>query len=284
MAGLADVAGGVTAVTGPGKGSGKTTFLNALLPAAREAGPVALFSVGVDGGLKAGERARAAEVRVEEGDVVLTTDRFARASSARLEILEALEGRTVLGRLLLGRAVRRGEVTLVGAESVGALAEVVALARGEGWAASCLVDGAASRLTQVGALEGARFVYTVRVDRASLSRIVEELQALVALARLPVSPEPPPGALRVEGPLTEEGRSRLPTPCPPLSFEDFTKLFLPPRALLRLLAAAPCSLRRGFPLLGVVAALRDVTPDELEAAAGPAVAPYLLENPYAVAA
>jgi len=271
-------------VTGPGKGSGKTTLLNALRPAARKAGPVGLFSVGVDGGLKAGERARAAEVGVEDGDVVLTTDLFARASSARLEVLEALEGRTVLGRLLLGRAVRRGEVTLVGAESVGALAGVVALARSEGWAASCLVDGAASRLTQVGALGGARFVYTVRVERGNLPRVAEELLALVALAELPVFPEPPAEALRVEGPLTEEGRSRLPTPCPPLSFEDFTKLFLPPRALLRLLTAAPCSLRRGFPLLGVVAALRDVTRDELEAAAGPSVVPYLLENPYAVAA
>lgn len=271
-------------MTGPGKRSGKTTLLNALLPAARKAGPVGLFSVGVDGGLKAGDRARAAEVRVEEGDVVLTTDLFARASSARLEVLETFEGRTVLGRLLLGRAVRRGEVTLVGAESVGALGAVVGVARSEGWAASCLVDGAASRLTQVGALEGARFVYTVRVDRGGLARLAEELRALVALAEIPVSPEPPAGALRVEGPLTEEGRSRLPAPCPPLSLADFTKLFLPPRALLRLLAAAPCSLRRGFPLVGIVAALRDVTREELEAAAGPAVTPYLLENPYAVAA
>lgn len=271
-------------MTGPGKGSGKTTLLSALIPLAREAGPVGLFSVGVDGGLKAGARAHAAEVRVEEGDVVLTTDLFARASSARLEVLEALEGRTVLGRLLLGRAVRRGEVTLVGAESVAALAEVVALARSEGWTASCLVDGAASRLTQVGGLEGARFVYTVRVDRASLSRLAEELRALVALAELPVSPVPPEGAFRVEGPLTEEGRDRLPAPCPPLSLADFTKLFLPPRALLRLFASVPCSLRRGLPLLAVVATLRDVTTDELAEAAGPSVAPYLLDNPYTVAA
>lgn len=271
-------------MAGPGKGSGKTTLLNALLPAARKAGPVGLFSVGVDGGLKAGERARAAEVRVEEGDVVLTTDLFARASSARLEVLEALEGRTVLGRLLLGRAVRRGEVTLVGAESVAALGAAVALARAEGWAASCLVDGAASRLTQIGALEGARFVYAVRADRGSLARLAEELRALVAVASLPVSPEPPAGALRVDGPLTEEGRGRLPSPCPPLSLEDVTKLFLPPRDLLRLLDAVPCTLRRGFPLLGIVAALRDVSPEELAEAVGPSVAPRLAGNPYAVAA
>ena len=85
-------------MTGFEKGSGKTTFLNALLPVARKAGPVALFSVGVDGTLKARDGAHAPDVRVEAGDVVLTTDLFAHASSARLEVLEALPGRSVLGR------------------------------------------------------------------------------------------------------------------------------------------------------------------------------------------
>ena len=79
MTGLEGVAGRVTAVTGFEKGSGKTTFLNALLPVARKAGPVAVFSIGVDGASKARDGARAPEVLVEEGDVVLTTDLFARS-------------------------------------------------------------------------------------------------------------------------------------------------------------------------------------------------------------
>jgi hypothetical protein len=284
LEGLSGVAGGVTAVTGFEKGSGKTTFLNALLPVARKAGPVALFSIGVDGGLKAPGAARAAEVRVEPGDVVLTTDLFARASSARLELLEALPGRSVLGRLLLGRAVRGGEVTLVGAENLAVLSEAIGLAKREGWAASSLVDGAASRVTQVGALGDAAFVFTVRADRGNLSRVAERLRALVALAELPVSPEVPAGALRLEGPLTEAVRDGLPPGLPALSLEDFTKSFLPPAALLRLLGSVACSVRRRFRLLGVVAALRDIAPEELAAAAGPAVSARLLANPYQVAA
>lgn len=270
-------------MTGPGKGSGKTSFLAALLPAARAAGPAGLFSVGVDGGLKADDRARAAAVRVEEGDVVLTTDRFARVSPARLEILHALEGETALGRLLLGRALRPGEVTLVGAESVAALGEAVALARREGWAATCLVDGAASRVTQLAALGDVGFVHVLRVDRASLARSAEQVRALAALARLPVSPEPPAGALRLEGPLTEEVLAGLHSPLPPLSLADFTKSFLPPRALLRLLGSTACSVRRGFRLLGVAASLRDVGAGEWREALGPGVEDLLLPNPYEVA-
>ncbi len=284
MAGLEGVAGGVTAVTGFEKGSGKTTFLNALLPVARRAGPVALFSVGVDGALKARDGVRAPEVRVEAGDVVLTTDGLARVSSARLEVLEALPGTSVLGRLFLGRAVRGGDVTLVGTENLGALSEAIALVRREEWALSSLVDGAASRLTQVSALGDAAFVFTVRVDRGNLPRVAQRLRALVALASLPVAPESPAGALRLEGPLTEEVRERLPEGLQALSLEDFTKSFLPPKVLLQLLGGVACSVRRGFRLLGVAAVPRDVGIGELREAAGPAVASLLLANPYEVAA
>jgi hypothetical protein len=283
MDGLSGVAGGVTAVTGFEKGSGKTTFLNTLLPVARTAGPVAVLGIGVDGALKAREGARAAEVGVEPGDVVLTTDLFARASSARLEILEALPARSVLGRLLLGRAVRGGEVTLVGAEHLAALSGAIDLVRQERWAASAVVDGATSRVTQVSALGDVRFVYTVRVDRANLPRVADRLMALAALASLPAS-EPSPGALRLEGPLTEEVRDSLPPGLTSLSIEDFTKSFLPPRELLRFLGRVTCSVRRAFRLLAIVPTLRDVTLDELRGAAGPAVSALLVANPCEVPA
>lgn len=284
MTGLEGVAGGVTAVTGFEKGSGKTTFLNALLPVARRAGAVAVFSVGVDGGLKARNGTSAPEILVEEGDVVLTTDLFARSSSARLEVLEALPGRSILGRLLLGRAVRRGGVTLVGPENLAALSGAVRLVREERWAASSIVDGAADRVTQLGALGDVGFVYTVRVDRGNLPRVAGRLRALVALSELPVVPDPPEGALRLEGPLTDEVRQGLPEGLVALSLEDLTKVFLLPEDLLRFLSRVACSVRRGFRLLGVVPALRDVGPQELRREVGPAVAARLLPNPYEVAA
>jgi hypothetical protein len=245
---------------------------------------VAVFSVGVDGASKARDGARAPEVLVEEGDVVLTTDLFARSSSARLEVLETLPGRSVLGRLLLGRAVRRGGATLVGAENLAVLSSAVVLAREEGWAASSLVDGAADRVTQLAALGDVGFVYTVRIDRGNLARVAGRLGALVALSELPVVPEPPEGTLRLEGPLTDEVRQGLPEGLVALSLGDLTKVFLAPPDLLRFLSRVTCSVRRGTRLLGVVPALRDVGEEELRKTVGPAVAARLLPNPCEVAA
>jgi len=276
--------GKVTAVTGFEKGSGKTTFLATLLPLARLCGPVLIATIGVDGRLKAQEAGRAAALHVEPGDLVLTTDSFARAASARLEVLEALPGRTVLGRSLLGRVVRGGEVTLAGAEHFSALAQVLEQARAEGWARTALVDGAVNRITQVSALGEVQFVFTARVDPANLVRVSDRLKALVALADLPVAPEPDPSVHRLEGPLTPESRGGLPHDLSALSLEDFTKVFLEPVELLRLLERVPCSVRRGFPLMGISAALRDVPPEAFHRAVGPAVAARLLPDPCRVAA
>ena len=76
----------------------------------------------------------------------------------------------------------------------------------------------------------------------------------------------------------------LPRDLAALSLEDFTKVFLPPEDLLRFLSRVTCSVRRGFRLLGVVPALRDVRSEELYHAVGPPVAARLLPNPYEVAA
>lgn len=72
MAGLDGAVGAVTAVTGFEKGSGKTTFLNHALPFLRQSGPVAIFTIGVDGALKAKDLSGTPpEITIEPGDVVM---------------------------------------------------------------------------------------------------------------------------------------------------------------------------------------------------------------------
>ena len=123
---LDGVAGSVTAVTGFEKGSGKTAFLCLALPRARAIGPVAVFTIGVDGRLTGRAGGRSPEIRVEPGDIVMTTETFARSSGARFEVMETVPGRTALGRLFVGRARRAGSVTLVGSEHFSALAKAIA--------------------------------------------------------------------------------------------------------------------------------------------------------------
>lgn len=284
MTGLAGAAGAVTAITGFEKGSGKTTFLNHALPLVRQAGPVAIFTIGVDGALKARDTsAPSPEIRVERGDLVMTTEAFARSSSARFEVLEALPGRSALGRLFLGRALRGGSVTLVGSEHLSVLAEVIAQVRQEGWAASVLVDGAVNRITQVAALGNLGFAFTARLDRSNLAKAAVRIRHLSLLASLPVVPAPPADVLQLEGPLGPSQLGELPAGTQKLSIEDFTKVFLEPADLVRARQRLDISVRRAFRLLCVAVTLRDVTRSECLAAVGEAARGTLLFNPYEVA-
>ncbi len=284
MAGLEGAVGAVTAVTGFEKGSGKTTFLNHALPFLRQSGPVAVFTIGVDGTLKARDiRGSSPEIRVEPGDVVMTTDAFARQGTASLEVLEALPGRSALGRLFLGRALRGGSVTLVGSEHFSVLAEAIAQVRRENWAHSVLVDGAVNRLTQVSALGEVGFVYTVRIDRGNLGRATQRIRNLSLLAALPHAPVPQEESLCLEGPLTHSLLETLPKGTTRLSLEDFTKVFLEPAELARVLSAFQVSVRRAFPLRCIAVVLRDVDRAKFLSVLGEPSVDSILFNPYEVA-
>lgn len=273
-----DIAGTVTAVTGFEKGSGKTTFLNHLLPLARTGGAVGAFTVGMDGAQKASASATP-EIRVAEGDVVMTTEALARASEASFEVLAAVPGRSAMGRLLVGRARRSGAVTLVGSEHPSTLAEVVALVRAEGWARTILVDGAVNRLTPLGALGDVAFAFTARLDPANLARAVARMDMLAALADLPEA-EGGEGAFRLEGPLTRETLARLPEGTKALSLGNFTDVFLEPAELTRLLERTEVTVRRRFHLLCLAVALRNLVPADLFRALRPATRERVLLNPY----
>lgn len=281
---LEGVAGAVTAITGFDKGSGKTTFLNHAYSIARRTGPVAVFTIGVDGAQKARDsHLSPPEIQVKAGDIVMTTQPFARASNARFEILEAVPGRSALGSLFLGRALREGSVTLVGSDHLSVLADMITRVRQEHWADSVLVDGAVNRITQIQALGDVNFVFTARIDRTTLSRAGERIRNLAALAELPVEPEPAGDWHRVEGVVNAATLAGLPVGTTKLSIEDFTKVFLESSELARTLERFDLSVRRAFRLLGFAVTLRDVNRTELLQAVGPSVAAKLLSNPYEVA-
>jgi hypothetical protein len=236
----------------------------------------------VDGALKARDHgASVPEIQVAPGDVVLTTETFARASDGRFEVLDFLPGRTALGRLMVGRAVRGGSITLVGSEHFSLMADLIGRVRQEGWAESILVDGAVNRMTQVSALGDVRFAFTVRADRANLARISAKVRAIAELSALPLETSGP-GDLRIEGPLTAERLKAVPEGTQGLCVEDFTKVFLEPAELFRTLQRYRVSVRRAFELLCVSITLRDVTREEFLLAVGPGAGGRLLFNPYEV--
>ncbi len=290
---IESLAGATTAVTGFEKGSGKTTFLGSCLPVLRRQGPVALFTIGMDGAQKhreghRGGLAAPSEIHVEPGDIVLTTEGMARASSARFEILDALSGKSALGRLMLARAQRRGSVTLVGCEHLSQLASCIAQTRLEGWAQTVLVDGAVNRITQVGALSedpSLGFVFTLRVDPSNLSRVIRKVQDLISLNRVPLLENPMADSIRLilDGPLTSTGLANLPDGIQDVSLEDFTKVFLEGMELRRFLSRYGCTFRQTLKLRGFVVVTRNMSFERFMEALGPEHQELIYSNPLQVA-
>jgi hypothetical protein len=259
--------GRVTVFAGAGKACGKTAALCALAPIAQERGPVALFTIGFDGAQTrsaAGPGAPAAAVRARPGDVAITTVPLARASEARLEVIETLPGRSAIGRLCVCRAVRAGAVALVGPEHFGQLASAIAMVRSERLAESVLVDGAAGRLTQTASLPDAQFVYCARADAANCRRVAGEVEMMAGLVDLDVDAVgggSDAGTLRLEGPLTARVLDGLAKEVTHVSMGSLGDCFLDAPSFGRMVRRVRLTVRRRVPLLAFAVALKDVKPD-----------------------
>jgi len=89
-----DFAGRVTFVTGPDRGSGKTSFLNYALGLLRAEGEKPAFlGIGLDGEASKDEGAgRPVLVPCRSGELFLTAERYLAESGCRPEIVGALPG------------------------------------------------------------------------------------------------------------------------------------------------------------------------------------------------
>jgi hypothetical protein len=289
-----DFLGRVTFVTGPEKHCGKTTFMNRAASLARRGaaasgrpGP-ALLTVGYDGEARDFlSGARKPAVPVAPGDLVVTTERFARPCSP--EILEALPGATALGRLCVARAGRRATVALVGPEGNSIVAWAVRRIVDEGLADTVLVDGAINRVTQAASIEGARFVYVLRVDAAGLERSVARVRRMAALAGLPLASDDDSasgedgacGRVALPGALTAEAAARLPPAVESVVVDDFTKVFLSDAELTAFTRGRRLFVARRVEFGGFVVACRGLTDDAfLERLADDSIAATVAFNPY----
>ncbi len=285
-----DFLGRVTFVTGPEKHCGKTTFMNRAAELARRGaraaglpGP-ALLTVGYDGEARDFlSGARKPAVPVAEGDVVVTTERFARPCSP--EILDVLPGSTALGRLCIARARRAATVALVGPEGNSLVAWAVRRIA-DGYSGTVLVDGAINRITQAASVGGARFVYALRVDGASLERAAALVRRMAALASLPVAPMRG-GDAAIEGPfvldgaLTAETTARVPKGAASVVVEDFTKVFLGDSELSAFLRERTLYVGRRIEFGGFVVACRGVSDEDFSSRlADDALSALVAFNPY----
>lgn len=263
--------GRVSFITGPGKDSGKTTFMNRAACLARraaaEAGlpPPALLTAGYDGDTRDYlSGARKPSVPVEAGDLFVSAERFLREGGSSPEILDAAPGRSALGRLCVARARRAGAVALVGPESNAQLDWLLARVVDEGLCSCALVDGAVNRITPLAGRPDATLMYSLRVDRAGLESALAKIRRLALLMDLPLAAETAgiggtaladaAGGYALKGALTADTVSLVPKEARTLVIDDFTKVFLDYAALKALLSERSLRVRRrprfgGFSLI-----------------------------------
>jgi hypothetical protein len=286
--GLGGYLGRSTFVTGPGKGCGKTSYLNAVLAGLRKAGErPGILGIGFDGesrdGLTQGERPR---IPVFPGETVLTAGDFLGSSRARFEILDILPGGGAFGRYVIARVLRRGDALLVGPESNEKSALAIARMRGEFGVGTILADGAMNRMTPVSASGGARFVFVLRVERKDLERQIAAMKRIHRLASLPRAMSAPDEAGKearigglaglggesrpfvLRGPLSPLVAARLDASDCAVTVEDFTKIFLDSRQLDSFSRRHSLSVARGIEFAGFAVILRNLDRDEFLSALG----------------
>ncbi len=287
-----DFMGRVTFVTGAEKHCGKTTFMNRAACLARRGaaaegrpGP-ALLTVGYDGEARDFlSGARKPAVPVTTGDIIVTTERFAKPCCP--ELLEVLPGSTALGRLCIVKAHRAATVALVGPEGNSLVAWAVRHIVEEGLTDTVIVDGAINRITQAASVAGARFVYTLRVDGSSLNRALAQVRRMAALASLPVVPgfknatAGTSPAFWLDGALTSETAARLPVEARSVVVDDFTKVFLGDQELMAFMRSHELYVRHRIEFGGFVVMCRGMTDSEFKARlADDAIAALVAFNPY----
>ena len=288
--------GKVTFVTGPGKNCGKTTLMNRVAQLARRVavlagrpGP-ALLTVGYDGEARdylAGARKPA--VPVAPGDIIVTTERFARPCSP--EILDVVPGSTALGRLCVARATRAATVALVGPEGNALVAWAVERIVDGGFTDTVLVDGAFNRLTQVASIRDSRFVYVLRAEKANRGQAVAQVRRLARLVRLPLAENTaalkPGGGLSpgfsflLLDALTAETAARLPPGARTIVVPDLTKVFLSDAELAAFMRERELKVERALGFGGFIVACRGISDDAfLGAVADDSISPLISFNPY----
>jgi hypothetical protein len=239
----------------------------------------ALLTVGYDGEARdylAGIRKPA--VPVDVGDIIVTTERFARPCSP--EILELVPGSTALGRLCVARATRAATVALVGPEGNALVAWAVGCIIDSGWTDTVLVDGAFNRLTQVASIQGARFVCVVRAEKSTLQQAAAQVRRLARLVRLPVAADGG-ASYRLADALTSETAARLPAAARTVVVADLTKVFLPDAELAAFIRERELYVGRSLGFGGFIVACRGISDDTfLAALADDSIAPLVAFNPY----
>jgi hypothetical protein len=256
-----------TFLVGNKKNAGKTTFLNYALTQVRKIERPAFFTIGIDG-----ESSDLVfdtpkpRISAAKGDYVVTSNMMINKSDASFEILHVFPYKTVLGRLVLAKAIRGGNVELVGSEDNKQLAEIVNYLREEQDIRTIIIDGAASRRTQVASVDHGHYFYIFQMDQKSINSDIDKLRSLSLINNFRPVEEikdiKNKTVFKIEGAFTKSKLSQVPENCDVILIDDFTKVFLDFSVLKELKEKFDIVYKVSFKLLAFVVILKDIAKEE----------------------
>lgn len=136
-------------ILGMSKNTGKTVVLNELIELSRKIKKtVSLTSIGVDGEtVDAVYKTKKPKIYAYEGTLIATAEATVNFSTAKFEILDILPFNTSLGRIMILKVIREGNVLLAGPDSNREIKYAVDKMLSFGGDVA-LIDGALNRRTQ----------------------------------------------------------------------------------------------------------------------------------------
>jgi hypothetical protein len=275
-----------TFLVGNKKNAGKTTFLNYALTQLREVVQPAFFTIGIDG--EASDLifdTPKPKIYTETGDYVVTSSLMINKSDALFEIIHVFPYKTVLGRLALAKTLRSGTIELVGSEDNKQLAEIITYLRNEEHIKTIVIDGAASRVTQVASVKNSYFYYIVKIDQKSINSDLNKLRTIAFISKFKdidhIDDAENKTVFEIKGALTASKLSMIPENCDILLLNDFTKIFLDFYQVTRLTEKLEIAYKIPYQLVSFVVILKDILKEDfVEIVESHNIKETILYNPY----
>lgn len=275
-----------TFLVGNKKNAGKTTFLNYALKQVRKVVQPVFFTIGIDG--ETSDlifNTPKPNIFSEIGDYVITSDAMINKSDALFEIIHVFPYKTVLGRLVFAKTIRSGNVELIGPEDNKQLAEIIDYLKNEEKINTIIIDGAASRTTQVASIKNSSFYYIVKLEQKSINSDIDKLKTISLINKFKPITEIDNAenktVFEIKGALTKDKLATIPEKCDVLLLNDFTKIFLNFSEISELIKRLEVAYIITYQLTSFVIILKDIRKEDFKNMSNKLnIKESILYNPY----
>lgn len=249
-----------TCILGNRKNAGKTTFMNFALSQLRKHTKPAFCSIGIDGesnDLIDGRDKPA--ILTLPGDCVVTSLSMIKKSSAQFKVLKVLPIRTVLGQLVISETIRQGNIELVGPENNNQLNSIIRFLNNDLSFNTVIIDGAASRISPVSAINNCKFYYVVNIDRKNQNKAFDTLKLISLASSFSIAKEAnKKEAYIIDGALTTSKLNKLPQNCHSIIVKNIASIFLSYADLKKVMSRTQVFLEEQYELNAFIVILKDV--------------------------